>query len=207
MISIVIPTISGREEVYARCVAAYKATTPVPFEIITIRNESACGIAWGLGAMRAKGDYLHFTADDLVPHRGWAEAAIECVDRGVLPAATVLNPEVPLICPVHLGPRYESVPNVLVPFFNRRLWDLGRWVVPIHYGSDDWITYLAVVRGIEVELLEDYRFSHSAAEEGRLWMNRSLDVPQLCAYMENEGFVPSVYGQIGSNFGWAGWVG
>lgn len=207
MISIVIPTITGREESYARCVAGYKATTPVPFEIITIRNERSCGLAWAIGASQAKGDYLHFTADDLVPHAGWAEAAIECVERGVMPAATVLNPDVPLICPAPLGPRYDSVPNVLVPFLSRAMWELGRWVVPIHYGSDDWITYLAVRRGIEIELLEDYRFSHSIAEEGRLWMNRAQDVPKLCMHMAEEGYVPKVYGDIGSNFGWAGWVG
>jgi hypothetical protein len=207
MISIIVPTIKGRETVYERCVKAYKKTTPVPFELITIRDESACGIAWGLGAEQAKGDYLHFTADDLLPHAGWAEAAIECADRGVLPAATVLNPTEPLICPCPLEPKYASVPNVLVPFMSREMWEMDRWAAPIHYGSDDWITYLAVRRGIKIELSEDYMFSHSASPEGRLWMNRALDVPKLCSYMEQEGYVPKTYGDIGAEFGWVGWVG
>ena len=85
-----------------------------------------------------------------MPHAGWAEAAIDCVDRGVLPAANVLNPDVTLVCPCPLEPRYRDVPNVLVPFLSRDLFDLGRWVVPIHYGSDDWITYLARRRDIAV---------------------------------------------------------
>lgn len=207
MISVVIPTVKGREECLERCIAGYKATTPIPFEIITIRDKDACGIAWGIGAKEAKGDYIHFTADDLVPHAGWAEAAIECVDRGVLPAANVLNPEVTLTCNTPLEPKYRDVPNVLVPFFNRELWDLGRWIVPIHYGSDDWITYLARVRGIEVEFAPGYLFGHSADENGRLWMNRSKDVPLLCTYMEAEGYVPPVYGRVASEFGWVGWVG
>lgn len=207
MISIVIPTIKGRKDSLKRCLTAYEATTPGRFELIVIRDEPACGIAWAKGVERATGDFLHFTADDLVPHEGWAEAAIGCVGRRVMPAATVLNPDGPIDCPVYLEPRYRNVPNVLVPFFSRELWDLGNWVVPIHYGSDDWVTYLARRRGLEVELLPDYRFTHEVAAAGRLWQNRGLDVPQLCSFMENDGFVPPVYGQVGSNFGWAGWVG
>jgi hypothetical protein len=206
LISIVIPTIRGREDSFRRCVDAYRATTE-DCQIIPIRNEKACGIAWGWGAQAAQGDYLHFTADDLVPHEGWADAAIECVERGNLPAATVLNPVVPLDCPVYLEPKYRNVPNVLVPFFSREQWELGRWIVPIHYGSDDWVTYLARRRGIEVELLPDYLFTHSADPEGRLWMNRAVDVPRLASYMELEGYVPHVYGDFAVAHGWAGWIG
>ena len=38
-------------------------------------------------------------------------------------------------------------------------------------------------------------------------MNRALDVPQLCTFMEAEGYVPPVYGNLAGGFGWAGWVG
>lgn len=207
MISVVIPTITGREEVLRRCKQAYEETTPKPFELIVVRDETACGIAWGVGSKLAKGDYLHFTADDLVPHAGWAEAAIGVVDAGKFPAANVLNPVETLICPVPLEPKMASVPNVLVPFFNRTLWELGRWVVPIHYGSDDWITYLARRRDIPVEFCEAYKFSHSADENGRLWMNRALDVPHLCSFMEEEGYVPPTYGNMAVQWGWAGFVG
>ena len=208
MISIVIPTIRGREKSFERCVQAYQDTSgPFDLQIIPIRNEKACGIAWGLGAAMAVGDYLHLTADDLFPHDGWAEAAVECVERGNMPAATVLNPDLPLDCPVYLEPRYRNCPNVLVPFLSREQFEMGGWILPIHYGTDDWITYQAVRRGIEVELLEDYRFSHTAEEEGRLWMNRHKDVPQLASYMESEGYVPPVYGNLAVSFGWAGWVG
>jgi hypothetical protein len=206
LISIVIPTISGRERSFERCVSQYAATTD-DCEIIGIKNEKACGIAWGLGAEKATGDYIHLTADDLIPHEGWAEAAMEVADRGALPAASVLNPDELLNCPVYLEPRYRNVPNVLVPFFSRKQWELGRWIVPIHYGSDDWITYMARRRGIEVELSERYRFSHSADAEGRLWMNRAKDVPRLASYMESEGYVPPIYGELAMGFGWSGWIG
>jgi hypothetical protein len=206
LISIIIPTISERKRSFERCVDKYAATTE-DFEIIGIPNERACGIAWGIGAEKATGDYLHLTADDLFPHEGWAEAAMEVADRGAIPAATVLNDDQPLNCPVFLEPRYRNTPNVLVPFFSRAQFEVGRWIVPIHYGSDDWITYMAARRGIPVEYTEGYRFDHTAEEEGRLWLNRMKDVPALCSLMEAEGWVPPIYGQLGVGFGWAGWIG
>ena len=56
MISVIVPTVVGREDHYARCVAAYERTAGDRIEIITIRDRPTCGLAWNEGAAQAKGD-------------------------------------------------------------------------------------------------------------------------------------------------------
>lgn len=195
--SVVIPTVDGREDVLARCIKAYEDTTPGELEIFVIRNKTACGIAWQEGADQATGDYIHFTADDLWPILGWHEEATSIVDRGELPAAWVMdNGEGPMMnCTCPFAPDINP-PNVLVPFFSRAQYELGGWVVPIHYGSDDWITFVAASRGINIVLTPYYSFGHSAEQTGRLHNNRAIDVPKLCDLMQEYWFLPEAYKNI-----------
>lgn len=198
-VSVIIPTITGREPWLERCLAAYSETCP-DAEVIVIENRTACGVAWQDGAEKATGDYLHFTADDLEPAPGWWQAAVEVVDRGALPGAQVFADfdtpwtRVASACPFRHG--YDP-PNLLVPFFSREQFEQGGWLVPIHYGSDDWVTFLAYKRQIPMEPTDAYKFLHTAAEPGRLHNNRAIDVPVLCRLMEAEWFMPDAYRQIG----------
>jgi glycosyltransferase involved in cell wall biosynthesis len=217
-ISVIIPTVSGREELLAACIEAYKATTP-GVQIIVVRNQKACGIAWQKGAKRAKGDYLHFTADDLVPMPGWWEPAVEAADRGDLPGANVLTvqnydgawaPESSMHAGAYLMGDVE-VQNLLVPFFSRDLFDRGDefvhgrdWLLPIHYGSDDWVTFLSDRLQIQIAYLQDYCFGHHNSPEGRLHNSRPTDIPLLCEAMSVWGRVPTAYAQMGAVHGWYG---
>src|SRR4030095_9075877 len=164
MISIIIPTVKGREFSLDRCIKGYQETFD-DIEILVYPNDgNTCGTAWLKGAAEASGDYLHWTADDIVPHPGWAEAAMDCVDGGDIPAATVYGmPDGAVfntIC--HLLPQMADVPNVLVPFLSREQFELGQWLLPIHYGTDDWVTYVARMRGLEVRRLDAFAFDHWA---------------------------------------------
>jgi hypothetical protein len=63
------------------------ASTPTsiartPIELIVIKNEPTCGIAWQKGAEQATGDFLHFTADDLEPALGWDLRSPPCEPLG-----------------------------------------------------------------------------------------------------------------------------
>lgn len=195
-VSVIVPTVDGRDECLARCIAAYEETTP-DLELIIVRNKTACGIAWQEGAEQATGDFIHFTADDLWPYPGWWEAAVEVTERGALPAAWVMGDGSQVYCTVPIWEDIHEAPvNVLVPFFSREQFDLGGWVVPIHYGSDDWITFLATKRGIPVELIHEYRFEHTADQNGRLHNNRVKDVPELCRLMHDEWFLPYWYKDV-----------
>ena len=49
VISIIIPTIDGRERSFSRCMAAYADTTPVPAQYLCFDNRPTCGIAWNEG--------------------------------------------------------------------------------------------------------------------------------------------------------------
>jgi hypothetical protein len=75
VISVVIPTIAGREHWLGNCIHAYERCSG-DIEIITVTDRETCGEAWAEGGKRAQGDFIHFTADDIEPHDGWDEAAI-----------------------------------------------------------------------------------------------------------------------------------
>lgn len=209
MISVIIPTVKGREAWLEKCVAAYRATTP-DLDLVVVRGAKSCGIAWQRGLKRAKGDYLHFTADDLVPMPGWAEAALSISAAGGIPSARVLtgfasdgswDPESWMYAGCYLrGNRLTQ--NVLIPFLSRALLARGEWLLPIHYGSDDWVTFLADCLQIPCPADPAYEFGHYAAPEGRLNHSRAVDIPILCDHMAAWGDVPHVYANMGLTYGW-----
>ncbi len=171
MISIIIPTIDGREDHYARCVAAYEANTTEPYEIIVERNHPAVGPAWNAGAERATGDHIHFTADDLEPHDGWDTAALETVAAQLLPAPRIINQHGRLdSCGLH-GVEMENgavVPMSVIPFMPMDLWrDHVAPVLPIHYYTDDWISYRAKRASWPAVVNRAFAFTHHWAEHGR----------------------------------------
>src|SRR5690242_19932281 len=90
MISIVVPTVVGRERHLKACLAAYDRYTS-DFEVHVITGRPTCGRAWVDGAKVATGDYIHFSADDLEPFASWWQSAIQVTDIGLLPAPRILN--------------------------------------------------------------------------------------------------------------------
>jgi hypothetical protein len=171
VISVVIPTIHGREEHYARCVEAYEATQGVELQLITVRDKSTCGEAWGIGAEQAKGDYIHFSADDLQPAEGWYAPAIEACDRGFLPAPRIVNPAGKLdYCGVH-GIELDDWTRVsmsVIPFMSRAQWDaIGPDVPPIHYFSDNWVSWRGAKAGFPTVVRRGFAFTHWWAKPGR----------------------------------------
>lgn len=170
LISVVVPTIQGREDHYARCVDAYASRSTVDIEIITENDHPAVGPAWNAGAERATGDILHFTADDLEPHQGWDVAAIEAIERGKLPAPRIINQYGHLdSCGFH-GIEMEDWAPVrmsVVPFLPRAVWEQIKPVLPIHYFTDDWISYRARKIGWPPVVRRDFAFTHHWATHGR----------------------------------------
>lgn len=213
--SVVVPSIKGREHWLEQCVSAYEQTTP-GVEVIVVMDEASCGEAWEKGAQQATGEYVHLTADDLTPQPGWFHAACEAADQGAIPIAHVLTAQgadgawleasVMGTMSYLLGDRMTR--NVLVPFFSRELFDADEdgdsWIIPIHYGSDDWVTFLADRRGVPMLDAPGYRFGHGAAEEGRLHSSRTVDIPILCDRMAAWGPVPNAYQSMGMSHGWKG---
>lgn len=198
LISVVVPTITGREDWLERCRQAYERTTP-GLEFIVVKDEPSCGHAWQKGYERSTGRYVHFTADDIEPSPHWWREAVMAVDRGEVPACNVRGPngyaahcDSPLADLGHL-------PNVLVPFLSREQLELGNWLLPIHYGSDDWVAYRAAQLGLKVRRYPGYEVTHHVAPEGRNYRRRHADVLALVTAMDRAGYVPPVYAQLERN--------
>lgn len=156
LVSIVIPTITGREETFANTVSAYeRLTTADGIEWIVERDYPTCGAAWNAGAERASGDYLHFTADDLEPmSAAWLPAAIAVCETGCVPLGLVQDPgENPI------GRDFPRVP------FCRREWWIP--VPPIHYFSDNAFGALVGRAGHPCIVAEGYDFYHHHSMIGR----------------------------------------
>lgn len=170
-ISVVIPTVTGRELSYARCVHAYRTRSDgATLELLTIKNAPTCGHAWLQAAKHAEGEYLHFTADDLEPHDDWWLPLVEACDRGTLPCPIVLNPDgsvqsaggdlnEPACLLTTIGPDWTRVPFTTVPFLSRAQYDrIG--MIPVHYFSDVWVSARGHQLGIETVLRPESRFTH-----------------------------------------------
>lgn len=125
-ISIVIPTIDGREDHYARCLDAYQSRTSNAYEIIVERNWPSCGLAWQAGAARATGDFIHLTCDDIEPLNGWDTAATEALRKHVIPCPLVRDGRTG--APQSHGyeqPDWSPVYMTSLPFMPRQLWEHG----------------------------------------------------------------------------------
>lgn len=170
-ISVVIPTVDGREDHYERCYAAYSERTPWSLEILTVRNENSCGNAWQKGAEVATGQFLHFTADDLEPLEGWSEIAIGAAERGELPAPRMLQPDGSLYGAYPWGNPADGTPVTMsvVPFFERELWSkIGPMLPDHHYYTDNFVSWRAERAGLKITYQgSSYAFIHHWAQAKR----------------------------------------
>jgi hypothetical protein len=176
VVAVVVPTVQGREEDLERCLRAYEATAP-DAKVYVEHDRLSCGEAWIEGAERASQDgfdYLHFTADDLEPHEGWLEVAVETVDKGYIPAPLVYHPSgelesaglANLGCYVGAHDDWMHIEGTTVPFLTREMWDaIG--MIPIHYASDLWVSTQGRKHGWETVVRTGMRFTHYTAQPGR----------------------------------------
>ena len=138
MISIIIPTVPGREDHYDRCVDAYLHRTAAgAFEFITERDHATVGLAWQAGAEKATGDYIHLTCDDLEPLDGWDRAAVTASDAGIVPAPRVTDARTgELQSWPSWGREHEDGTDAgfsAIPFLSRAMWEVVRPLFTGHY--------------------------------------------------------------------------
>jgi hypothetical protein len=170
LISIICPTIDGREHHLTRCERAY-CETAEDFEFIVLRNFSTCGQAWNEGLRIAEGDFLHLTADDLEPHPGWLQAALETIRKGSLPCPRILRPDGSLeSCGDYAEETVDGTPSDVarIPFFPRFLLPVLYPIFDNQYMGDYWISTQARKQGWPTVVVRDYLFTHHFAQEGRL---------------------------------------
>lgn len=172
MISIVVPTIPGREDWLERCVASYERTLGgAPHELIVEVGHATCGLAWQAGIGRARGEYVHLTADDLEAHDGWVSAAINAADSGVLVAGPVYNADGSLqSCGggVHMLPTGAVTEFTRVPFMSREQTEKIGPMFSGHYFTDNYVSHRGRIVGYPTVVSEGYAFTHHWAQEGRV---------------------------------------
>jgi hypothetical protein len=189
LISVVVPTISGRESLLDETVEALEDTAPCELEIITPRGYRTCGEAWNAGAELATGEFLMLTADDMLPHAGWTQAALSAVDEGVYPAPWIVRRDGSTECCGTLGSGLlltaearDGLPvcNSPVPFMRLEDWQRVGPAIPAHCYSDDFLGYRARLAGLSVEVRRAYKFTHLDGQVGhaplvaRAWKDRQL---------------------------------
>lgn len=192
-VSVVIPTVDGRAEYLERCRRGYTERTDAEVELIVVEDKPTCGIAWQEGAGRATGDYLHLTADDIVPGEGWLLPFVEAVNRGCVPVGLVVTPtaedlddEFPRAGnPIPAGRAnffeapggpeaiadwteasgFSQYPSV--PFCSLEQWQRIQPMIASHYGTDKWFGRQAWRAGIRNVVRHGSVFYHYAALPGR----------------------------------------
>ena len=170
MLSVVIPTITGREDSLARAHDAYFLTGPVEMECIVVENFPNWPAACNEGFRQASGDRIHFTSDDLEPLPGWCEEALPWLDEhDELPAPKVLNhsPDGEWDNAVD-GPDGAIPHFTRIPLMTRSQYErIGPWP-EIPYASDVWLSERARTLGIETRMFHSYAFVHHWSQVGRI---------------------------------------
>ena len=198
MISIVIPTVDGREEHLERCINSYENNTFSDYELIVVHNQKTCGEAWDLGSNDAKGDFIHFTADDLECHKGWDIAAKVATAINAMPHPRCYRVDGTLDDRYGGANDLIDVPMTTIPFMTMEMWKKIKSSVSgdevfmkLHYYSDDWISWLAHQNEINIVSRHGYDFIHYIAQ-----------VRRGAGMLESErmGFDQTVFEQAKNNY-------
>jgi hypothetical protein len=168
-LSIVIPTITGREADVARCINAYEATSPPGYELVVVKDKACWPVACNEGYRRATGDILHFTADDLEPLPGWWQEVTNAMKQeDVLPAPKVLNHSADGPWDNHGdGEDGADTHFTRIPIMRRDQYErIGEWP-EVNYVADVWVSEKARTLGIPTRMFHSYAFVHYWAQVGR----------------------------------------
>ena len=129
-------------------------------ELLVIRDRASWPEACNAGFKKAKGDRLHFTADDLEPLPGWWQDALPWLDEhDELPAPVVMNPDGTWDNAVD-GPDGGVPEFTRIPLMTRDQYErIGPWP-EYNYVADVWLSLKARTLGIETRMIHSYRFTH-----------------------------------------------
>lgn len=170
MLSVVIPTITGREESLERAWVAYLETGPEDMEAVIVENFPNWPAACNEGFRQARGDRLHFTADDLEPLPGWWQEALPWLDEhDELPAPKVFNFSADGLWDNRVDGPDGGIPHFTrIPLMTRSQYErIGPWP-EIPYASDVWLSERARTLGIETRMFHSYAFVHHWSQVGRI---------------------------------------
>lgn len=177
-LSILIPTVPGREELLRVVSCAHVAQHP-DCEILTTSVYS-----WGEGlnqlAKRAKGKYWLTACDDILPHAGWFEAARTMLDEGYTPATRYWTKGgEPLRPGTDDAPHGESIPWCRSFLLTRDLYnETGQFIDTTWWADINYSERLAVNHPILA--CDGFSFTHLEGE--RDWLTPEEEIRQRALY-------------------------
>lgn len=189
-VSIVIPTVKGREASFDRCVHSYKTTLPAGWdaEFIIVRDRPSCGEAWNEGAAIATGGWLHITADDIEAKAGWLDAAVHCRNGFTIPSPILELPRGGT--DGEIGADGELARMTPLPFIVTDDWP---GCPPIHYWSDYAVSRRLELDGHEIRWCHGYRFIHHRVhDEARGRMERRFHEDREIFLADQASYEPRV---------------
>lgn len=181
-IGVVVPTIDGREDHLARCVATHCPTTRMVEWVLSVQaNHPNCAEAWIPGVRRVLEhgvDYVLVTADDFEARGPYWLGAVQVCDAGDIACPILYNRdeqtrwESSVLDGEPLEPaRCTRSPNLLSFSQARRVFGVLEWVFaeaePMQYYGDFLIGDIAHRLGIGAVVAPGFTFSHWWAQVGR----------------------------------------
>lgn len=179
-LSVVIPTLTGREEVLARTIGAYRRTAPKAEQLV-VYNKASWPEACNEGYRQSTGDVILFGADDLEPLDGWTDEVLPALaEHDELPAARVLNHSADgPMDNINDGPDKALVHFTRVPILSRSQYErIGPWP-EYNYVADVWLSIKARTLGIPTRIYYSFAFVHHWSQIGR------VDGPDELAHAAN----------------------
>jgi hypothetical protein len=172
-VSVLIPTVSGRETFLEMCVTGYLRNTPawVDLEFVILRDRLTCGVGWQEAAERASGTYLHFSNDDIVPRTGWLEPLVHAALCGYVVAPWIQHGD--------WGGFYGAAPGVgqeddwqdvdhsAMPFCERERFKRVGPIIATHYGVDNWFAERVRAAGMRLVGRRESVLDHWNIQIGR----------------------------------------
>lgn len=182
VVAVVLPTIAGRERLLDATRASYRAAAGVEVVLVEVKGLPTIGQAWerGRAVLDEQGveyDWLHLSADDVLPTRDALRLAIEfSVDRTAYASPRILNrdgslhscgtlgagmllPEVPTGSPAGSSP---------FPLLHREHVERIPPIPPIHYYADDFLGFWARhACGLDALVCREFELLHMEGTTGR----------------------------------------
>lgn len=178
MISVVVPTISGREESLAQVLDAYEdKLSDTEHEVIVIEDFPTWPDACNQGYSQSRGEILLFGADDLFPVSGFHRKALAWLEEyDELPAPRIWENT---LDGDHSNT--EDGPDGAITWFTRvpimrrdQYLRIGRWP-SIIYLADIWVSEKGRKIGIETRMVYGFDFLHKRVQIGRVDTPANMD--------------------------------
>ena len=180
-LTVVVPTITGREESLQRTLDSYAETLEgVDHDVVVIQDAPTWPTACNEGYEKSDSPYILFGADDLDGLEGWWQAGkAALLERPMeLPAPRVYDDHGPdgtrWFMNESDGADGDLTHFTRVPLMSKEQWEtVGPWP-EIDYYADIWVSEKARTLGIRTRMVYGFDFFHHWSQIGRIDGNKKV---------------------------------